>query len=154
MKKVVCFDPGYDRLGWAVGELDGKKVVVLGHDLIQTDKNVSWEKRLANLQQNINQIIQHFQPDEAAIEQVFFSKNTKTALKIAEVRGLIESLLISSKIKIHQLSPQAVKLAATGHGSADKLAVRKMVGLQLNLDTCNLIDDTIDALAMLLAIPS
>ena len=92
--------------------------------------------------------IQEFQPDLIGLEKLFFSKNKKTALRVAEARGVILEALLSAGQKIKEVSPSEAKLAVGARGNASKKEVIKMVGLLLNLETRGLKDDVLDALAI------
>lgn len=146
--RIISFDPGFDRLGWAVGKKSGQKFVLEACGCIQTDKKSSILDRYQELITDLEELIAKFSPGEAALETVFFSKNKTTAMKISEVRGILMTILLQNKILIHQYNPQQIKLTVTGNGSADKKAMQKMVLLQTNLGSQKILDDTIDAIAV------
>ena len=147
---VIAFDPGYDRLGWAVGKVISGKLQVTSYGCIRTDKNLKLFSRYEIIINELNKLIKKYQPTQAAIESLFFFSNQKTALKVAEVRGIIFSCLIQKNISIVEYTPLQIKQAVTGYGRADKKAVEKMVRLQLQIPTSEkLIDDTLDALGVL-----
>lgn len=147
---VLAIDPGYDRLGWAVGEVQGKKLHIVSYGLIQTSKQQTLYERYQQVQVDLTKTITTYQPTELALEKVFFSKNTTTALKIAEVRGVCLGLCLNHTIAIFEYNPMTVKETVTGYGNADKAAITKMIKLQLKIDPTHLKDDTIDALGILL----
>jgi len=146
---LLGIDPGYDRLGWAVAKRTnlGWKNVHLG--CIQTDKRLNIIQRYQILEKELQKIINKYQPVEAGVETLFFAKNTTSALKVAEVRGLIIACLLRNNIKIEQYNPVKIKEAVTGSGKADKKAIAKMIHLEFKLDTGEILDDAIDALAVL-----
>lgn len=146
---LLGIDPGYDRLGWAVAKKtdSGWENVHLG--CIQTDRKLELIQRYQILEKELQKIIDRFKPTEAAIETLFFAKNTTTALKVAEVRGLIIACLLRNDIKIEQYNPVTIKEAVTGNGKADKKAIEKMINLEFKLQKNKILDDAIDALAVL-----
>lgn len=147
-------DPGYDRLGWAVGSWNGKTWSSLDFGCIITDPAIELTQRYHQIIIDFQAILTEFSPKVVGLESLFFSKNQTTALKVSEVRGVILSLLLQSgKIdQIIDLKPNQIKQAVTGFGHADKLAVAKMVRLELQLGEQPIIDDAMDALAMLLTV--
>ena len=147
---VLAIDPGFDRLGWAVGEVKNRKVTVIGYGCIQTDKKVELFKRYSQIIEDLGLIINSHHPQVLAIEELFFSKNTKTAMKVSEVRGVIIAQMLAANIVVFEYHPNTIKQAIAGDGHADKSAVDKMVRLQLKIGNEKIIDDTIDALAILL----
>lgn len=142
-------DPGYDRLGWAVATRSeiGWEEVQLG--CIQTDRQLPLIKRYQQLETQLQQVIDCHRPQEAAIETLYFANNTTTALKIAEVRGLIIACLLRNQVNIQQYNPVKIKQAVTGNGKADKRAMTKMIKLEFKLKDGAILDDAIDALAVL-----
>ncbi len=149
---IIAIDPGYDRLGWAVGQLlPRKQINLLSFGLIETDKKKPMPERYLQLDQQLSQLLQEFKPNQAAIETLFFFKNQKTVMQVAESRGVIISALMRAQVKIFEYSPLQIKAAAAGFGRADKKAVEKMVRLQLKIPKDQkIIDDTFDGLAILL----
>lgn len=151
---IMGIDPGYDRIGWAVGKIHGSQVQAVSYGLIQTHASESLIQRYQLIDQELSQIISHFQPSEVAIESLFFNKNTSTAIHVAEARGVIISAFFRQKVAVFEYTPLQIKQAVTGFGRADKKAVEKMVLLQLkkclNEKSPKLVDDTFDALAVLL----
>lgn len=146
----IGIDPGYDRLGWAVGQWDGKKWLELDFGCIITDPQATIFERYQQIQTDLTALLTEFQPQSAGIESVFFSKNQTTAMRVSEVRGLIISNLIKHTCQITEFTPNQIKQAVTGAGNADKTAVAKMVRIELQLDQQVVIDDAMDALAILL----
>lgn len=151
LQVILGLDPGYDRLGWAVGTLKGQQWQHLEYGLIQTDATRSIHERYQQLATQLTGIIAAYSPQVAAIESLFFAKNRKTALQVSEARGIIVHTCLTHQLEIIELTPQQIKLAVTGYGRADKKSVEKMVRLQLKLGARKVKDDTIDALAVMLA---
>jgi len=153
-KILMGIDPGIDRVGWAVGNKNGNQIVATDYGCIQTDRNQSDFQRYEQIEKEITEIVAKHTPQICGIEKLYFSKNVTNAMKVSQARGIIISALLKANVEILELSPQAVKLAATGYGKADKAAMTKMVKLQFKLEDSKILDDTIDALAILLAIPN
>jgi crossover junction endodeoxyribonuclease RuvC len=144
-------DPGFDRVGWAVGVLNHKfEVHPVGYGLIQTNKSIPIFERYLQIQTELAQILAKYQPTSAGLETLFFSKNTTTAMRVSEARGVIIGELIKQGCSISEYNPVQIKQAVTGYGQADKKSIEKMIRLQLHITEVKIIDDTMDALAILL----
>ena len=149
---IMGIDPGFDRIGWAVGQLLGQhQLNLLSYGLVETNKKADLFTRYAQIEREFNALTKEFQVDEAALETLVFFRNYTTVIPVAQARGIILSSLIRHQVKIFEYSPPQIKMSVTGFGRADKAAVAKMVRLQLHLDEqTKIIDDTYDALAVLL----
>lgn len=147
--RIIAIDPGYDRLGVSVMEKDIKgKEVVLFSDCLLTDKQDSLDKRILFLGQEVKSVIKKWSPTHMAIEKLFFTKNQTTAMKVAEVRGVVIYEASQKGIHIHEFSPQDIKIAVTGYGNASKDQVSKMTEKILSLSQKKRLDDEMDALAL------
>lgn len=144
---ILSIDPGFDRCGVAIIHTNTESKVFHSW-CIQTNKKDSHADRLAFIFKNIEAAIIEYKPDVVALETLFFSVNKKTVMAVAEARGVIVVLAGLHHIPLIELSPQAVKLAMTGSGNADKISVQKMVALTMKLDIAKKIDDEIDAIAL------
>ena len=147
---ILAIDPGYDRIGFAVlaGTRSNPTLITMG--CLTTNRADTHSERLNNIAIAIKKLISVHHPTIAAVEQLFFSRNVKTALKVAEARGVIMNTFTNSKLPIQEFSPQAVKIAATGHGAADKKQVLKMLKLIFKSNLTSEQDDAADALALAL----
>jgi len=143
---ILAIDPGYDRLGWAVGYQDKRHPQVIALGCIQTDKNQPIFRRYQQISQELEKLIKQYQPVVAAIEELYFSKNTKTAMRVSEARGATIQVLLNHQLAIFEYGPTTIKQVVTGDGRANKKAIAKMVKLQLKLDD-QMIDDALDAAA-------
>ena len=133
--RIIAFDPGYERLGIAILEKEkGSKEKVLYSDCFKTSSKESHSERLAKITIEIERLLQEFKPSQMAIETLFFNNNTKTALKVAEARGVLIAICAKENLIINEFSPQAIKISVTGAGNSDKAQVAKMVGLITNID--------------------
>lgn len=145
---VISIDPGYDRLGWSIGKIDSSFLLIAA-GCIQTDKKKDIFLRYTQIQTELKKILVTYKPTEAAIETLFFSKNTSTALRVSEARGVIIATLLDAHCTVFEYNPVEIKQAVTGNGAANKAAVEKMVRMQTTLQkNTKLIDDAIDAIAV------
>lgn len=146
--KVLAIDPGYDRVGMAVMELVDGREVLHHSSCLETDRSLPLHERIAVVGDTIRNIIKTHTVDTLAIETLFFNKNVKTAMDVAQARGVIIYAAKTSGCQIYEFSPQEVKIAVTGHGNSDKTAVTAMVQ-QLVVDAPkNALDDEYDAIAV------
>lgn len=146
---MIGFDPGYDRLGWAVIDATNRtEPVALDYGCITTDKTGTIYQRYQAILLELESIIERHKPQAAALESLFFNTNVTTAMRVSEVRGLIFSAVLPTDCTIAEYTPSQIKQAVTGFGRADKAAVTKMVMLQLKIKSEPQYDDTVDALAV------
>lgn len=146
--RVLAVDPGYDRLGLAVmDKINGQEVLVYSC-CIETNKKESIAKRLHQIGEAFENLILEYKPDQVAIEKLFFNKNQKTAMAVAESRGVVTFLATRNNCEVVEFGPGEIKVAVTGYGSSDKRAVMEMLKrLVPNLpDTA--LDDEYDAIAV------
>ena len=145
--RILAIDPGYDRLGIAVVEGDPSRPTLVWSDCVEPPKGGAAE-RLAVVSRAVSDAIAVYAPDTLAIETLFFSKNVTTALGVAEARGAILAAAGSASLPVVECSPQEVKLAVTGYGSADKKAIETMVPKLIALPEKKRRDDELDAIAV------
>ena len=146
--KVLGIDPGFDRLGVAVVQrIDGRDTVTFSTCLASA-RGTPLPDRLCSLGEQLTAILEREQPTHLAIETLFFNKNVKTALDVAQARGLILYLGRHHDCAVHEYSPQAVKLALTGYGSSDKTAVITMTKRLVRGAPTEALDDEYDAIAV------
>jgi crossover junction endodeoxyribonuclease RuvC len=145
--RILAIDPGYDRIGIAVIEGDASKPTLVWSDCILPLKG-SPEKRLAYIFREVSRAVEKHKPEGLGIETLFFGINKKTALGVAEARGVILAIAGLSSLPVIECTPVQVKLAVAGHGGADKKAVALMVPRLLTLGKKKRLDDEIDAIAV------
>lgn len=145
---VLGIDPGFARTGYGLLREDKRRVVVLDYGCITTPKDTPFADRLLTIAHDITALASHYRPDSCAIEKLFFAKNTKTALSVAEARGAIMLCVRKKDIPVFEYTPLQVKQALTGYGRADKNQIKCMVRGMLDLKTKFPIDDVSDALAV------
>ena len=148
--KILGIDPGIGRAGWGIIEMVNGKWVMVNCGCIETSKEMLNEKRLESLYDQLRIIIKHEDPTAAAIEDLFFSTNAKTAIAVGQARGVIILAAVQAGLSIASYAPLAVKLAVAGYGKAEKRDVEKMTMLQLKMTQKPKLDDTTDALAIAL----
>lgn len=147
--RIISIDPGYERLGIAILEKNpGKKETYLFSECFKTSKNIPHAERLALITKELKKIITQWQPKSLAIEKLFLATNHKTAMLVAEARGVILSECASFGLQIYEYSPPQIKLAVCGNGAADKKSIIKMVPLLIKTPTVVKIDDEFDAIAI------
>jgi crossover junction endodeoxyribonuclease RuvC len=150
MSKVLGIDPGTHRIGWGVVDGTPSRSDLVGAGCIQLPKGTGTAQYLLKIQSEIENIILAYRPDKIGIEALFMQKNLKTAMTVAEARGVILYTLAKHDLSWSEYSPNTIKSAVAGAGNAGKQEVERMVGLLLRLDTKKLLDDTTDALAVAL----
>lgn len=146
--KVLALDPGYDRLGVAVLERQNGKEVLLYSTCIETDKKAELQDRLLVVGDAIEKLLQEHTPDTVAIETLFFNKNIKTAIGVAQARGIIMYLAKKAGCLVYEFGPQEIKVAITGYGKSDKTAVIDMVKRLVVNAPESALDDEYDAIAV------
>lgn len=142
-RSVLAIDPGYDRVGIAV--LVGETVTF--SECFEPDTK-DFAARLKLIYTHVQELAHAHAPDAIALETLFMTKNQKTAIKVAEARGVIMLAATDTGIPLFEYSPQDVKIAVTGQGNADKRAVIKMVDLTMKLPNKKRLDDEYDAIAL------
>ena len=146
--RVVAFDPGYERLGVAVIERAHGRDTLVYSDCIRTDKNLPFPERLRLLGEATEKILKKFKPDAAALENVYFEKNAKTALLVSQVRGMLCYIAAAKGLTVWEYTPLEVKMAVTGYGRSDKRAIAALVPRLIALPPQKRLDDEMDAIAV------
>ncbi len=146
--RIIGIDPGTAITGWGVVEGAGDDLVAVAYGAITTTAGTPLAQRLQVIYRELTAIVEQWQPEAAAIEELFFSKNAKTALAVGHGRGAAMLALANANLPITEYKPLEVKQALTGHGGADKLQMQHMVKLLLKLDDIPRPDDAADALAV------
>lgn len=144
--KILGIDPGYDRVGIAIVEDN----ILLHSECFSTSSKDDFHKRLREIGVRVGEIIKEFSPEIMALESLFITKNQKTAMRVAEARGVISYEASLRNIKIFEYSPPEIKVAVTGHGSSDKSQIIKMIPLLLKIKKKKALDDEYDAIAVAL----
>jgi crossover junction endodeoxyribonuclease RuvC len=145
--RILGIDPGTSRIGY--GLIDGDKSKLIRYGVIEA-KEKELTGKIANLTAQLRILLSETSPDLIAIEKLYFAKNQKTAMDVAQARGAILSICLEKKIPTVEYSPNEVKSQVAGYGLADKKAVAKMVRLILKVESLSGYDDASDALAIAL----
>ena len=149
--KIFGIDPGYGRIGMAVIEPNGNNPVLIHSECFETDSKLPHPKRILLIGERVREIIEKYCPRQLAIESLLWSKNKKTALRVAEARGVILSEAARSNILVREFNPNQIKLAVTGYGKSDKKQVMGMVSKLIKLGGGKKRhDDEYDAIAIAL----
>jgi len=143
---ILGIDPGTAIIGWGLIKKT-KKLSLTNYGCIKTSADLSTAERLNKLHKELHSLIKKYKPNIVAVEDIFFFKNLKTAIKVSQARGVILLTAAKAKIKIAEFTPLQVKQAVTGYGRADKSQVQKMIKILLNLKEVPKPDDAADALA-------
>lgn len=143
--RILGIDPGTSRIGYGLIESNGLKLISYG--VIEV-KEKTLAGKIADLSGQLRALLKKFQPELAAVEKLYFAKNQKTAIDVAQARGAIISLLLEYNIQTVEYSPNEVKSQVTGYGLADKKGVAKMVKAILKVPDLAGYDDASDALAI------
>lgn len=146
--RVLGIDCGTERTGWGVIESDGRKHTVVAHGTIRLKPRDPLETRLAAIASALRGVMARHSPQAAAVEEVFYSQNVKTALKLAHVRGVALLAIAEAGIALGEYSPLEVKISVVGYGRAEKQQVQMMVRSITGLGEAIESEDAADALAV------
>lgn len=148
-KKIILgIDPGIADTGVGIIEVDGGKISCLHYESLRTKSSLPLSVRLNDLHRQLEQVILSYKPHIAAIEQLFFCNNAKTAIVVGQARGVAVLALSQKNIPTYEFTPLQVKQAVSTYGKADKAQVQRMVKLLLGLAEIPKPDDAADALAI------
>lgn len=145
---ILGIDPGFAITGYGIIEKQGNKYKYITHGAITTDAKLDFQERLKINHEELNKIIKQYKPDLFGIEELFFAKNTKTAINVAQARGIIILTALQNNLTIYEYTPLQIKQALTGYGRADKNQIQQMVKTILCLNQIPKPDDAADALAI------
>lgn len=147
---ILSIDPGYERIGIAVLEKNkgDRKEKILYSSCFKTSAKLSLSERIFLIGKEIEDIIKKYSPKALAIEKLYFENNAKTAMGVAEARGVIIYIAKNFNLNVFEYTPLQIKSAVTGYGKATKEAVYTMVGKLVDLQKDIKQDDEIDAIAV------
>ncbi len=149
--KVLGVDPGYDRIGIAIVDGSQKTPILIHSECFETDRKKDVGERIYNIGTHLKNIIETMSPERCSLESVFFFKNQKTVMGVAEVCGVIRYLSYINTIPVAEYTPREVKQIVTGDGAADKKQVEKMLRLIIPTVPHDVLDDEYDAIALALS---
>ena len=144
---VLGIDPGYAIVGYGVLKYDRNRFMPVEFGAVTTKAKTEFTSRLETIYEGICDIIDRTKPEALAIEKLFFNTNTKTAIDVAQARGVILLAAKKKNVPIFEYTPLQVKQAVTGYGKAPKAQVMDLTRRLLNLESVPKPDDTADALA-------
>lgn len=145
---ALGIDPGTAILGYAVVAAKGDELSMIVCDVITTPARMPLAERLQHIYSRLVEIIAIYSPQEAAMEELFFAKNARTALTVGQARGVAMLALANGGLSISEYTPKQVKQAVTGYGDARKEQVGEMVRILLKLQAVPRPDDAADAAAV------
>ncbi len=146
---VIGIDPGTALTGYGiVEELPDQSLQVIDYGVIRTNSTDKPEIRLRKIFSQLNEILSLYKPEMAAVEKLFFQRNTRTAMSVGQARGVAILSLAEAGLSISEYDPVEIKQAVVGYGKASKNQVQQMVKILLNLQEIPKPDDAADALAV------
>lgn len=148
-KIIIGIDPGTNVMGYGLIGVKGKKPVIIAMGVITLSKMEDHYMKLNHIYQRVQGIVDHYLPDEMAIEAPFFGKNVQSMLKLGRAQGVAMAAALSRQVPITEYEPRKIKMAITGNGGASKEQVREMLVRILNIPREQLLPqlDSTDALA-------
>ena len=145
---ILGFDPGLATLGYGIIKTDGHRHSAVDFGIISTPAGMNTPVRLRNLYNDVCWVIDKFNPDAIAVEELFFNQNVKTAIAVAQARGALLAAASSKTDELYEYTPQQNKQANVGYGRAEKKQMQIMVSTYLGLKKLPSPDDAADALAV------
>ena len=145
---ILGIDPGLAIVGYGVIEYRGNKYKLLDYGCINTDSDIIIPERLKIIYEELSILIDKYNPDDVAMEELFFNKNVKTAIKVGQARGVEVLAAVNKGKNVYEYTPLQIKQSVAGYGRAEKRQVQEMVKLLLNLKEIPKPDDAADALAV------
>lgn len=147
--KILGIDPGTAIVGFgALNKESRNKLKIIDYGCIKTSAALTTAERLYKIHKELDLLIKKYKPDIVAIEDIFFFKNLKTAIKVSQAKGVILLTAAESKLKVEEYTPLQIKQSVACYGRADKKQVQKMVKNILKLKEIPKSDDAADALAV------
>ena len=147
---ILGIDPGYAIVGYGILNYQNNRFAILDFGAITTPADMSFQQRLKAIYEDMTLLFEKFRPDVMAIEKLFFNTNQKTAIDVAQARGVILLSAVEHNAQIAEYTPLQVKQSVVGYGRAEKNQVQEMTRSILNLPGIPKPDDTADALALAL----
>ena len=146
--KILGLDPGLATTGWGVIEKVGSKIILCNYGVMLTLPETPLPKRLNEIDVQLTKLMKQFDVSDVAVEELFFSTNRKTAMLVAQARGVLLNRIESCNKRYASYTPLQIKSAISGYGSASKKQVQFMVKKLLNCKLTPKPDDAADALAV------
>ena len=146
VRRIIGIDPGLANTGWGVVDVLSNKIIYIDHGCIETKAGCPRAERLFLIYTKIREVINQYNPREAAIETLYFAKNVTSAIPVAEARGVLSMAMAESGILVREFTPLAIKQAVAGGGRAEKAQIQELVRLILGLQDIPKPDHAADAL--------
>lgn len=146
--RILGIDPGYAIVGYGVLDYDNVHFKVVNYGAITTDAQTQFDRRLAEIYEDMCSLLDLFKPDCMSVEKLYFNTNITTGIDVAQARGIIMLSAAQRHIPIYEYTPLQVKVAVTGYGRAEKHQMQEMTRNILGLKSVPKPDDTADALAI------
>lgn len=146
--RIIGIDPGYAIVGFGIIEYNKARFNVVDYGAVTTPAGMDFNSRLLEIYNDLCYILDKFRPDYLAIERLYFTSNQKTAIDVAQARGIVLLAARQRNIEVFEYTPLQVKQSVTGYGKAIKKQVQEMTKRILSLDEIPKPDDTADALAI------
>ena len=146
--RIMGIDPGYATLGFGVVDYQGAKWTPVQHGVLLTPAEMSFPERLMQIYEDMQYVLEQYQPQAVSIEKLFFNTNKTTGIMVAEARGVILLACVQKQVSVYEYTPLQVKSAVVGYGKAEKKQVMDMTRRILHLSEIPKPDDAADALAL------
>ena len=145
--RILGIDPGFAITGYSIIDYQGNKFKLIDSGAVTTKAGESFPLRLTKIYDDLSMIIDEYKPDAISVEELFFNNNVKTAINVAQARGVVLVVGCQKQIPTYEYTPLQIKQAVAGYGRADKIQVQKMVKAILNVEKLPKLDDTTDSMA-------
>ena len=145
---ILGLDPGLASMGFGIISYDNVRPRMLDYGVLSTKPDQRLPQRLLYLFEGIGDLISRYEPDDVALEELFFNTNVSTAINVGQARGVALTASVLHTQNIYEYTPPQIKQAVAGYGRADKLQVQHMVKMLLGMDRLPKPDDAADALAV------
>ena len=145
--RILGIDPGFAITGYSIIDYRGNKFKLIDSGAVTTKSGESFPLRLTKIYDDLSMIIDEYKPDAISVEELFFNNNVKTAINVAQARGVVLVVGCQKQIPTYEYTPLQIKQAVAGYGRADKIQVQKMVKTILKVENLPKLDDTTDSMA-------
>lgn len=146
--RIIGIDPGYGRTGYGIIEATGNRLRPLEFGLIETKAALPMERRLLQIYEALQEVMERRKPERMAVEQLFFNRNVTTAIAVGQARGVVLLAGTQAGLELAEYTPMQVKQTVVGYGKAEKQQIQAMVKMILRLERMPQPDDVADALAV------
>lgn len=145
--RILGIDPGFAITGYSIIDYIGNKFKLITSGAITTEANLAFPTRLTIIYDQLGEIINKYNPEVISVEELFFNQNIKTAINVAQARGIVLVVGCKNSIPTYEYTPLQIKQAVVGYGRAEKKQVQQMVKAILNVKEVPKLDDITDSMA-------